>query len=241
MPIDYRTVIADETERMVAIVRRNPNETRVPGCPAWNLGELAEHMGGVQRWATQVVRTGELAKDVPPGPPGQSPADYLAAGVAPLIEALDAADLDAPTWTFTGTPQTTRFWLRRQAIEVATHRWDAQSATGDTEPIDAALAVDSIDEFVRLMIPRIIRRTKPDVAPLVGDVHLHCTDADGEWTFDLHDGDVRVTSGHGKATAAIKGTASNLALFLFNRVDRDRVEIFGSHDLVQAWQHILRF
>lgn len=238
MAIDYRTVILDETERMVAIVRETANEARVPGCPDWNLGELACHMGEVQRWATHVVLHGEpvrMAWD------GQSPADYLASGVGPLIDALDAADPDEPTWTFLGTPQTKRFWLRRQALEVAAHRWDAASAAGEPEPLAPTVAVDSIDEFVRVMMRRIIRRTKADVAPLAGDVHLHCTDAEGEWTFDIHEGDIRVTSGHGKATTAVKGEASDLALFLFNRIGHERVEIFGDHALLKAWQHILRF
>ncbi len=239
MAIDYRTVIRDETERMVTIVRQTPNDSPVPGCPNWNLGQLACHMGEVQRWATHIVRNGEPARIGWDGE--QAPADYLAAGAAPLIAAFDEVDLDAPTWTFLGIPQTNRFWLRRQALEVAAHRWDAQSATGNPEPIDSDIAVDSIDEFLRLMIARIIRRTGADLSPLVGDVHLHCTDADGEWTFDIHDGEVRVTSGHAKATTAVRGAASDLALFLFNRVGRERVEIFGDHKLLQGWQDILRF
>src|SRR3712207_7465665 len=50
-----------------------------------------------------------------------------------------AADPAAPTWSFT-TDRTAGFWVRRQALETAVHRWDAQHAAGEPERIDPALA-----------------------------------------------------------------------------------------------------
>jgi uncharacterized protein (TIGR03083 family) len=243
MAIDYRQTIIDETSAMVAIIRAHGTEVRVPSCPEWNLGELAIHMGQVQRWATGMVSAVEPPTTYVPPPDydGTPPADYLANGVGPLVEALQAADMNAPTWTFVGTPLTKAFWLRRQAIEVSIHRWDAGNAAGVAVPIDQLVAADSIDEHLRLMVPRIVRRTKADISGLVGDVHVHCTDTEGEWTCDVHDGAVRVTAGHGKATTAVRGPASDVALFLFNRVPAERVEIFGDHALLASWQNILRF
>jgi uncharacterized protein (TIGR03083 family) len=243
MAIDYRQTIIDETSAMVALIRAHGTDARVPSCPEWNLGELAVHMGQVQRWATAIVSAAEppSAYTPPPDYDGTPPADYLAAGVGPLVAALTAADMNAPTWTFVGTPQTKSFWLRRQAMEVAIHRWDAEHAAGVAASLDPLVAADSIDEHLRLMVPRIVRRSKADLSGFVGDVHVHCTDTEGEWTFDVHDGSVRVTTGHGKATTAVRGPASDVALFLFNRVPAGRVEIFGDHALLTSWQEILRF
>jgi uncharacterized protein (TIGR03083 family) len=243
MAIDYRQTIIDETSAMVAIIRAHGTDARVPSCPEWDLGELAVHMGHVQRWATGIVSSAEPPATYLPGPDydGTPPADYLAAGVGPLVAALTAADMNAPTWTFLGTPQTKSFWLRRQAMEVAIHRWDAADAARVATSLHPVVAADSIDEHLRLMVPRIARRSKADLSGLAGDVHVHCTDTEGEWTFDVHDGEVRVTTGHGKATTAVRGPASDVALFLFNRVPAERVEIFGDHSLLTSWQAILRF
>jgi uncharacterized protein (TIGR03083 family) len=243
MAIDYRQTIIDQTAAMVATVRTHSNELRVPGCPDWNLRELAIHMGQVQRWATAIIAAPEAPASYTPHPDhdGSDPGDYLANGVDALVGALDDADMDAPTWTFVGVPQTKSFWLRRQAIEVAAHRWDADDAAGSAGALPADLAADSIDEHLRLMMPRIVRRTKADIGGLIGDVHVHCTDTEGEWTFDVHEGALRISSGHAKATTAVRGPASDVALFLFNRVPVDRVEVFGDHSLLNAWLHILRF
>lgn len=243
MAIDYRQVIENETHAMAATVAGHPVETRVPGCPDWNLGELAIHLGQVQRWATGILAAAEPPTTYTPPPEhdGSEPADYLLAGLGPLLTAIDDADLTAPTWTFVRTEQTKAFWLRRQAMEVATHRWDADHAVGLPTSLAADVAADSIDEYVHLMMPRIIGRTKADLGSLVGDVHIHCTDIDGEWTFDVHNGALRVTKGHGKASTAVRGRASDVALFLYNRLPAEHVEIFGDHDLLAAWRSILRF
>lgn len=242
MSIDYFNVITTESANLAAAVRNGPIGTMVPGCPDWNLAGLANHVGGVQRWSTYIVNTGEA-----PAPGFLQPVDdsealaYFEAGTAPLVEALRAADLEAPAWNFTGGNLTKRFWLRRQALEVAAHRWDAESAIGVPNPFDPVVGADMIDEFVHSVIGRVLSRTKADTAALVGDVHLHCTDTEGEWTFQIVDGALQVSHGHGKAAAAVRGTASDLALFLYNRVSSDTLELFGDVGLVQAWTSILKF
>jgi uncharacterized protein (TIGR03083 family) len=244
MPIDYRDVIATQTQALAATVSNTPNDARVPACPDWSLADLGIHLGQVQRWATRIVIDGStdrparyLAK---PGD-GQSLADFLIEGVDGLLAALDAADLAAPCWNFTGLSQTKGFWLRRQAMEVSIHRWDGDSATGTPPDLPADEAVASIDEFMDVLLPSLGRRATGDLSHLTGDVHLHCTDAPGEWTFDLQGGTPRVRHGHGKATVAIRGKASDVALYLFNRVPEDRVEIFGDRAQLAGWQAILRF
>ena len=243
MGIDYRNVIVEQSSAMVDIVRAGPLDARVPGCPDWSLGDLAIHLGGIQRWATAIVATGERPTGGLASPDDPSTAAaFLATGTAPLVAALDAADPDAPCWNFTGQSKTTRFWPRRQALEVACHRWDAESAVRpDPTPIAAEVAADVIDEFVHLLLRRAVTRDKVDLSLLAGDVHLHCTDTAGEWTFEAADGELKVTAAHTKASAAVRAGASDLALFLLNRVPADRVELFGDRALVQRWLDLVRF
>jgi uncharacterized protein (TIGR03083 family) len=248
MDLDYPSIVEQESAVMVEAVRRGPLDTMVPSCPEWTLAQLAEHQGTVHQWATYIVTHGQAPEVFPAGiaHPDEAP-DFLADGVAPLVTALRTADLSEPCWNFTRANLTKAFWTRRQAIETATHRWDAQRAIESTggptpEPIDAHLAADAIDEWVTSIVPRIIGRSKLDLTALAGgDVHLHCTDVDGEWTFEVVDGKFAVRVGHGKATAAVRAPASDLYLYLQNRIGVDRVERFGDESLVDKWLAGLRF
>jgi uncharacterized protein (TIGR03083 family) len=133
-------------------------DTPVPACPAWNLRDLARHLGNVQRWVV-----GAIVEGHPDTPEVDGPADrdgllaWYDEGAAALLGALSGADPDAPCWTFGAKPRTVRFWFRRQAHEHAVHAHDARSAVGAPVPIDARLAADGIDEVVTMFFPRQVR------------------------------------------------------------------------------------
>jgi hypothetical protein len=115
------------------------------------------------------------------------------------------------------------------------HRVDAQLAGGVVAPVPVELALDGIDEYFLMANVRVLPQ-RPGFA-LGGTVHLHATDGDGsgsgsgEWMLADHDGRIAVTAEHGKGDAAVRGTASDLLLGLWGRLDLradDRFERFGS-------------
>lgn len=237
MSLDYRQVIADESARLFEIIESGPLDASIGATDDWKLGDLARHIGDVQRWATYVIEHGG------PGEPAEDTrtVDEAVAAfptyTAGLLKALDGLDPEAELWNFTSGPQVGAFWLRRQALEVAVHRWDAESAVSDAPtPIPAKVAADVIDEFVHVMMPRVIDRENIDVASLPGDVHLHCTDTKGEWTFEIIDGALVATDEHRKSAVAVRGGASDLALFVYGRLGSEAVEVFGDTDALAAWQ-----
>ena len=65
-------------------------------------------------------------------------------------------------------------------------------------------------------------------------LHLHCTDADGEWLLTSSGSDLVVTNEHAKADVAARGEAANLALWLWSRGDAG-VEFFGDEELLRSW------
>ena len=111
--------------------------------------------------------------------------------------------------------------------ETAVHRWDAQVAAGAAEPIEAGLAVDGVDEFLEFF--------RAETTALTGTVHLHATDAEGEWLIALADGAITVERGHAKGDAAVRGAASDLLLLLWRRVPLDGLEVFGDAALARAF------
>ena len=210
----------------LADVRADDHGVPVPSCPEWDLRALLVHLGRVHRWA-------RLALDTPPDAEWPSfgaapPADtniveWLLEGLDDLIECLGSSDLDTPAWTFRG-PGTRRFWLRRQALETAVHRWDAQQAAGaGPDVIEGLVAADGIDEWCELEAARWFTPSPG----LVAKVHLHATDGDGEWIIEVDESGLTWRRGHEKGDVAVRGPRSDLYLSLWNRLSLDSCEVIG--------------
>jgi uncharacterized protein (TIGR03083 family) len=235
--------VAADGRAFVAAARRDP-AAPVPSCPGWTVHELVGHVGRVHTWATQVVRSRSrepiASRLFPEGPadPGLR-IDWAAERHAELVDALQGLDEDEPIWVrVPGGDGTGRFWLRRQAHELALHRWDAESATGEAQPLDAELSVDGLDELLALFLPQ--RATSATLVSTGASLHVHCTDRDGEWLVRFGPDGATTSTEHAKADVAVRGSAADLYLVLWNRVSRDRVEVFGDASLLDRWAEHVR-
>ena len=111
-----------------------------------------------------------------------------------------------------------------------------RSATGAAAPIERDLALDGIDEVFELFVPRLGDR----LAGGGESLHLHATDEGlpegaGEWTISFPPEGPACERGHAKGDAAVRGSASDLLLLLWNRVPRSRLEIFGDAAVLDFW------
>jgi uncharacterized protein (TIGR03083 family) len=181
--------------------------------------------------------TGDARAGGRPGP-DEAGADDAGAGGGPGTD--DSAAGGGPgspamvaTWA---GQQPAIFWPRRMAIETALHRWDAQAARGDAAPVSTPLALDAIDELFEVILPW---RGTVDVAPEGTSVHLHATDVDGgagEWLVTFVSAGVAVEHAHAKGDLAVRGTASDLLLLLWNRIGPERCQVFGNVGLLERWR-----
>ncbi len=236
---EYLDVIRRQSELVAVAGEQASLDTAVTSCPGWTLGHLIEHLGNVQRWAALTVAT-RPATRIPRADMNEFPAPdelvaWFRAASAGLVAALAAADLDADIWTFV-PDGTMTFWFRRQAQEVSVHRWDAECAAGRTVPIDAELAADGIGEWLDMSSALAADR-------FLGDgetVHLHCTDTpahtSGEWLITFTPNGPTVDPVHAKGDVAARGTASDLLLFLWGRVDPTQLEVFGDVELLERFR-----
>ena len=178
-----------------------------------------------------------LPADADPSLVGDALVDAFRDGARALVGELSSVSPDTPVWTFSSTNRTASFWQRRRAQETSIHRYDAETAAGSATPLDAALAVDGIDEFLTVFLPRLA-----DNFGEIGDatVHLHCTDVEGEWLVARRGGEVTVTAEHAKGDVAARATASDLLLFLWGRVPADSLEVFGDADLLARFRGAIR-
>lgn len=217
----------------LASVAADHLDTTVPSCPGWDVATLVNHLGRVHRWAIEAIRT--QSKDSPPFPkrPENPDVAWFRSGVAELADLLAETDPDTKMWTFPGGGGSARFWIRRQAEETALHRWDAERATTSApRPLETELALAGIDEvFDVYLAPRNVQ--------LGGSVHFHATDSPhGEWNIaNGADGGLLIGHGHEKADVALKGTASDLLLWLWGRpVPESGLEVFGDEAVLDRWR-----
>jgi len=117
------------------------------------------------------------------------------------------------------------------------HRYDAQTARGNAQPIPPAVAADGIEEvFVMIGAWGV-----PTGTGTGETLHLHATDVDGEWLITLAPSGLVVDRTHGKADLALRGAVSDLELVLYQRPALGPVESFGDQAILDAWYRAFKF
>ncbi|HEV8222245.1 MAG TPA: maleylpyruvate isomerase family mycothiol-dependent enzyme [Streptosporangiaceae bacterium] len=212
-----------------------PAEARVPGCPDWHTADLVGHLGEVQRFWAAIVAAGPAGAP-PDDVPGRTPEGDLltwsAACTADLLAALREAGPDQPCWTWWGAPGTAGAVARHQAQEAAVHAWDAQQTAGRSEPLPAEAAVDAVDEFLSVSLGAAGSWKSP--AARVG----LAADEGSSWLIDLTESGATATRGEVTAVpppgAVLAGSASDLLLALFGRLDPGALRMTGDADLIRG-------
>lgn len=231
-----RAVEAVETHgRGLADAAEGNFAAAVVGCPGWNVSDLVWHIRRVHYfWASIVAGLVTDPNTVPEIERPESEAELLAdyrQGVDRLVSVLGTADQTAALWTWSHQKDV-GFVTRHQVQEAAVHRWDAETAAGKEFQVEADLAADSVDEFLEHSTPS----RNDDAQPLAGTLHLHATDAPGEWLVGEDEkGQLQVERGHHKGDAVLRAGASDLLLMLYRRIGTDRGEIMGDAGVVDRF------
>lgn len=232
---EHLSFIEARSAALRAAAAAAPVQARVPGCPDWHTADLVGHLGEVQRFWAAIVAAGPA--DGPPGDvPGRMPEGDLltwsVACTADLLAALRETGPDRTCWTWWGAPGTTGAVARHQAQEAAVHAWDAQQTAGRPEPLPAGTAADAVDEFLSVSLGAAGSWTSP--AARVG----LAADEGPSWLIDLAESGATVTPGEVTAVpppgAVLAGSASDLLLALFGRLDPGALRITGDADLIRG-------
>ncbi len=222
---EFLTALDREGLSFASACERAGLRAPVPACPEWAIIDLLWHLTLVHHFWRSM--TAGLLPSYETYVPLDRPADsellaVYRSGVTDTVRVLADADPSAEMWTWS-SDRTPAFVIRRLAHETVVHRWDADQAAGQPDPIEAVLASDGIDEFLQYFN----NETAPDAAPVGGSVHLHCTDVAGEWTArESADGFV-TTREHAKGDCALRGAASDLLLVVWRRLPISTVDVVG--------------
>jgi len=242
-PAEYIGFVDGETERLIEAARSVPPSSPVPSAPGWTVADLLWHLTEVQTFWATIVSERLPSPDgyrKPLRPADDNLVDALDSAKTFLVSTLSATDPATPCYTWSDQ-QNAGFIMRRQAHEALIHRADAELAAGLGPSLDLALALDGIDEILRVMIGgipewamftdggRTIRIDAGEQAwnLLVG--RMAGTSPNSGTTYDI-DAAVVVDEVHQPDTI-ISGSPGKLDLWLWGRAPLVAVEVQGDQGL----------
>ena len=232
--------LASEVDRFATALERADATADVATCPGWRVVDVAQHLGRIYRWATELVRLRSPVRITPSSvvldEREVTPA-WIREGGQRLVEELRASDPDDPMWAW-GADQHVRYWSRRQLHETLVHRMDVELVSGLDVTASTVVAADAIDEL--LMDLNAAAAFSPGVRELRGDGQRLCvreTHTGNAWTIALHDGGFAVSRSSANGDATIVGPAVDLLLTVYRRIPlaASLVRVEGDEALAAFW------
>lgn len=229
--------VRDAAMRISDLARGSDLATPVGHLNRWKIRDVVAHLGGVHRWATQIMI--ERSRSVPGFKKskldGTELCDWFDEGARLLVDELRKTDFGEPCPTFNpGSDGNIEFWARRQAHESTVHRWDVERALDSTTKIEADLAVDGIDEFLDVFVRTRGKQT------LESTLVLRTTSPSRTWTLTpaTKPGRIDVAQGGPESTGndltQVLGEPESLLLALWGRLAASDAQLTITGDQAAA-------
>jgi predicted lipid carrier protein YhbT len=129
-------------------------------------------------------------------------------------------------------------WARRQASEIAIHRFDAEDARDIPTHFEPEFAADMLDELLSGFAPG------PSASGIEIDVdrvlHVHACDVDEHWYVTIGPNGIESSREGDDADLTVTASAAQLYLLMWNRTDDSTVELVGDTELMKVWRESCR-
>jgi uncharacterized protein (TIGR03083 family) len=231
---DFISVLAREGKLLAEISADVGLTSPVPCCPGWSVKDLVVHLGGAYLSVLELLRGGAWRTSDHHRVHGH-PIDWLLAGLTELCATLEQLPVDTPVPTFWPEIRGPKiYWARRQAHETAVHRVDVELVRGQWSGFAVEFARDGIDELLTGMLT-----LSGWTDSVRSDFSLGLLSTDGDdWLVHLRGGRLhaRKCTGRIDADAIVRGTASEIYRWLWNR--GDQVAIEGDRAAALAWREV---
>ncbi|MFG2263255.1 maleylpyruvate isomerase family mycothiol-dependent enzyme [Streptomyces sp. NPDC048720] len=255
-PVLLRLIDERASAFRAAVASAPSLDGRVPTCPEWTLFDLAQHIGeGRRDWAATVAAGPAPAKSAAEGAPAaprgrEALSAWLAESTGQLLDALREAGPDRGCWTWWGasqSPRTCGAVARHQLQQMAVHTYDAQITVGAPEPLPEEVALDGVEEFLFTCVATSSawphKPTAFDFHATEGRSWRLTVDGDGARSARVPAPGTTPVGAAGEgpdaAGVSVRGTASELVLFVYDRIPADSLRIEGDaglFDLLRAWE-----
>jgi uncharacterized protein (TIGR03083 family) len=234
-PERYFELIDADTERLVEMGERGLKEP-VPSCPGWDVAEVVWHTAVVFEHKVRVMADNAWPDPWPPADfDDRDELTFLRQAKDDLFEEFSRHDIGEETTTF-GSDSTIGFWARRMALEAAVHRYDAELAHSDPTPVADDLALDGVDEVLRVMLAGPWWSERVDTQHPV-DAVVAVRAADRDWSCDLRQRSVTVSDAADAAAAAtVQGEPEHVFLWLWGREPDSAVQTSGDASILAEFR-----
>lgn len=232
--VDHQSALEHAVGRFSLLMRECDLSQPVGHLGRWKLRDLVAHLGGVHRWANQIVahRSMDGASSAKSKLDGTELCDWFDEGAAQLVERLKNNDVNDACPNFNpGSDKTIGWWVRRQAHETTVHRWDLERALECTSSIEKVLAADGVDEFLDVFVRTRGKQT------LDASLVLNTSQPKRSWTLTpaTKPGRIDVSAGSDdESQASVSGPAEGMLLALWGRRSAAEAELSISGDTAAA-------
>ncbi|MEQ8719412.1 MAG: maleylpyruvate isomerase family mycothiol-dependent enzyme [Acidimicrobiales bacterium] len=244
---DYIGFVASEGERFAAVAEKGPLDVDIATCEGWDMRELVRHVGLIHLWAAanvafpadrwlRVRDLPDLAGHWPDlataWPDDANLVSWYRDTHANLIGVLEAAPTDHRCYTFLPAPSPVSMWARRQASEIAIHRFDAEVSRGVPSHFAPAFAADMLDELLSGFATRHMK------LPVEREVllHVHALDVDEHWHLTADAEGIATARSGGDADLTVTAPAADLYLLMWNRGTGAGVDLSGDAEVMDLWR-----
>jgi uncharacterized protein (TIGR03083 family) len=221
MTLDYRSILSDESARIVAAYEHD-RTAAIPWSDRWTVGTVARHVAGTHHVVAQIVQKRPDADFSLFGglvtPPKDSPefVEWFRSGTASLIEQLSTVPASDECWSWYEPGRHVGWWARRMALEAVVHRSDTDAAEGQAFAVAPDIAADGVDEYLDVFAAAARAGTNALAGPTIA---IECSDRDDRWWLDLsRPGERTLSRKAGTSSLQIRGSSERLLLALWGRV-----------------------
>ncbi len=162
--------------------------------------------------------------------------DWYRSTLRNLLDVFDASPADHECLTFLPAPTPLIMWARRQASEIAVHRYDAAHARGVGSHFEPAFAADMLAELLHGFAPRMRARhvTGEHVLRVV------LTDVGDRYDVTMGPSGVRTHPPGASCDLTVSGTAADIYLLMWNRPAGPTIRLDGNRRVLNTWRETCR-
>ncbi|WP_018351820.1 maleylpyruvate isomerase family mycothiol-dependent enzyme [Longispora albida] len=224
---DLRTRLADDYDRLAAAAASAGLTAPVPSCPGWTVEDLVRHVAEVYLHKVECMRLGQQPVDWPRDFSGEEALGLLDRAYRELAAEFGSREPEEVRYTWFKPDQSVGFWIRRMAHETVVHRLDAERAAGQVSPVPADLALDGVDEMLKVFLEGWTTMW-PEDFPLADGPAITVHSGGRSWTVQPGTERVVVTDGAEVAAGTrISAEPEQLMLWLWARAGDDTVKVEG--------------
>ncbi len=248
---DYISFVVSEGDLFAAAVEQGELSVDIAQCPGWDMRELVRHLGMIHLWAAgnvafpkddwlEVDDLTDLAGHWPDlattWPDDTHLVSWYRQTLANLVSVLESAPSDLVCFTFLPAASPLTMWARRQASELAIHRFDAEKTRGTTTCFDPQFAADMLDELLIGFAPRHRKVAVDEERTL----QVHAEDVGEHWHLKIRPQGIETSRQRSDADLSIAGTAAELYLSMWNRTPDLTVKLVGDPEVMKLWHDTCR-